>query len=262
MSAVRISVLVLSLLAPATTAPASTDAVDAVTDCVKSNQPSLSAEQEVTFRVVDRLGAERVSNAKIYWQKFGEDSKALVRFSAPPDLRGSALLLLQKGERSDMLMYLPELQKVRRVTKRSVSGSMFGTDFSYEDFERFQGLTEDGAARRLPDAEVGGRKVFVVEGHPARGDQSAYDRVVTFVDQEWCVPIRTELYEQGERLSKVMVTPSEKIEKLDAVWVPRVVTIEDVVDATRTELTVDEIEIDKKLPRKLFSERELVSRGR
>ena len=49
------------------------------------------------------------------------------------------VLLLEKKDRMpDQFMYLPELRKVRRVTKRSVAGSMFGTDFSYEDFERFQ----------------------------------------------------------------------------------------------------------------------------
>jgi hypothetical protein len=105
--------------------------VDEIADCVKANQPQLSAEQTVTMRTVDRTGSARVSNATIYWQKFGEDSKVLIRFSAPEDLRGSALLMLQKGERADMFMYLPELRKVRRLTKRSVSGSMFGTDFSY-----------------------------------------------------------------------------------------------------------------------------------
>ena len=67
--------------------------VDEITDCVKANQPRLSAEQTVTMRTLDRMGAARVSNATIYWQKFGENSKALIRFSAPEDLRGSALLM-------------------------------------------------------------------------------------------------------------------------------------------------------------------------
>jgi hypothetical protein len=233
--------------------------VDEIADCVKANQPQLSAEQTVTMRTVDRTGSARVTNATIYWQKFGEDSKVLIRFSAPEDLRGSALLMLQKGERADMFMYLPELRKVRRVTKRSVSGSMFGTDFSYEDFERFQGLAADGEAKRLPDGEVEGRKVFVLEGRPSRGEESAYERIVSFVDQEHCLPIHTELYEKGERLRKVMVMPSEKITKEAESWVPRLVLVKDLVNKTQTELLVDEIELDKKLPRKLFSQGELVS---
>jgi hypothetical protein len=227
--------------------------LEEITDCVKANRPRLSAEQSVTLRTLDRTGSARVSNATIYWQQFDENSKALIRFTAPADLRGSALLLIQKGERADMFMYLPELRRVRRVTKRSVSGSMFGTDFSYEDFERFQGFAGDGEARRLPDEEIEGRKVFVVEGKPSRGEESAYDRIVSFVDQERCIPLHTELYEKGERLRKVMVMPSGKITREAESWVPRLVLVKDLVNQTQTELLVDEIELDKKLPRKLFS---------
>jgi hypothetical protein len=236
--------------------------VDEVADCVRANQPRLSAEQTVTLRTVDRTGSARVSNATIYWQKFGENSKALIRFSEPADLRGSALLLLQKGDRADMFMYLPELRKVRRVTQRSVSGSMFGTDFTYEDFERFQGLAGDGAAARLPDAEIEGRKVFVLEGRPSRGEESAYERIVSFVDQEHCLPIQTEFYGKGERLRKVMVMPPEKITREEESWVPRLVLVKDLVNETHTELLVEEIELDKKLPRKLFSEGGLLAGSR
>jgi len=228
--------------------------VDEILDCIKANQPRLSAEQTVTLRTLDRTGSARVSSATIYWQKFGDDSKALIRFSAPDDLRGSALLLIQKGERADMFMYLPELRRVRRVTKRSITGSMFGTDFSYEDFERFQGFAEDGEVKRLPDQEVEGRKVFVVEGRPARGEESAYERIVSFVDQERCIPIHTDLYEKGESLRKVMVMPLEKVTREAESWVPRLVVVKDLVNQTQTELLVDEIELEKKLPRKLFSE--------
>ena len=237
------------------------EGVDAVTDCVKANQPRLSAEQTVTLRTVDRTGAARDSEATIYWQKFGEKSKALIRFNAPPDLRGSALLLLEQDERVDMFMYLPELRRVRRVSKHSVAGSMFGTDFTYEDFERLQGLGEDGELQRLPDAEVDGRKVFVLEGRPSRGEQSAYERSISFVDQESCIPIRTELYEKGERLRKLLVIPAEEITREGEIWVPRHVLVKDLVNETRTELLVDEIELNKKFSRKLFSESALESRS-
>jgi hypothetical protein len=53
--------------------------------------------------------------------------------------------------------------------------------------------------------------------------------------------------------------PAEKITREAESWVPRLVLVKDLVNRTQTELRVDEIELDKKLPRKLFSESELVS---
>ena len=42
-------------------------------------------------------------------------------------------------------MYLPELRSVRRVTGNTLSGTLLGTDFTYEDFLHIYGLA--GAAR-------------------------------------------------------------------------------------------------------------------
>ena len=101
--------------------------------------------------------------------------------------------------------------------------------------------------------------VFVLEGRPSRAEESAYERSVSFVDQERCIPIRTELYEQGERLRKLLLIPVEEISREADSWVPRHVLVKDLVNETQTELLVDEIELNKQLPRKLFSERELES---
>ena len=256
----RAAACLLAGLALSLAAPAGARTAEEIFECVKANQPELSVQQEITLKIVDRLGADRTLEAELFWQRFGEGSKALIRFGAPANLRGSALLMLEKGDRSDMFMYLPELQKVRRVNNRSVAGAMFGTDFSYEDFERYQGLSADGDTKRLDDGEVEGRAVYVVEARPARGDTSAYERVVSHVDQERCVPLRTELYEDGGRLRKVMEMPSEKLSQEAKSWVPRLVVMRDLLDETHTELVVEKVTLDEKLPRRLFSERALISR--
>ena len=59
----------------------------------------------------------------------------LLRVHEPADLEGAGLLLLEKSDRTDMFIYLPDLKKVKRVTSHMLSGSLFGSDFSYEDFE-------------------------------------------------------------------------------------------------------------------------------
>ena len=44
-------------------------------------------------------------------------------------------------------------------------------------------------------------------------------------------------------------------------YVPRTIVVEDLVNRTRTELTVEAIELDQQLPRRLFSQRQLESQG-
>ena len=76
------------------------------------------------------------------------------------------------------------------------------------------------------------------------------------------MPVRVELYEKGDRLRKVIHVPVESVTLDGKVWVPRRVRLDDQVSGSYTELLVDEVETEAKLPRKLFSERALISGGR
>jgi hypothetical protein len=127
--------------------------VEIVRKCLAANVPQQTSEQAVTFTAVDRTGFVTESTARLYWRQFDNGSRSTLCFSSPPDLRGSAVLLIAKEDRADIFMYLPELRKVRRINKRSVSGSVLGTDFSYEDLERLQGMSQERDLKRLEDAD-------------------------------------------------------------------------------------------------------------
>jgi hypothetical protein len=251
-------------LALALAAGADTRSPEEIAACVAANLPARSSVQTVSFQARDRTGALVESRARVYWQR-SEDglSRAMVRFSAPNDLRGAGLLFVQKASgQNDMLMYLPELGKVRRVTGRMVSGSAFGTDFSYEELERVLGIARQTATQRLPDARLDGRAVYALETRPGPGDGSAFERVVTLIAQENCVPLRMEFYEPPDRLRKELSTDPDSISKEGELYVPRRWLMRDLRDETQTVLAVEEIEVGAEIPRKMFSTRELEAGAR
>lgn len=227
---------------------------DEIAECVRKNQHHESSVGTIVLRSVDRIGAETESRATIHWKRFDNDlNRVHLEFSDPPDLRGSAMLLIEKDGPDDMFMYLPELQKVRRVTGRMVTGSMFGTDFTYEQFQRLQGMANDVSSERLPDAEEQGRPVFVIAHYPNQEEGSQFEKVVTFADQETCVPLRTDYFEKGERLRKVLTADASKIAQQGGAWVPQEMVMKDLRDETETFLVVEKIEMDAKISRKMFS---------
>ena len=150
-----LALLVLHVLLPAASAPAEeAKTAEQIQACVEANLPEKSSVQSIALRSKDRLAAITESKAVLHWKK-SEDgrSRVLIEFSQPEDLRGASVLLLERkqpGER-DMFMYLPELRTVKRITSRMVTGSMFGTDFSYEDFE----MIEDYAQKPKSTADRG-----------------------------------------------------------------------------------------------------------
>ena len=251
--------LVVLGLAPILFSAAHARTLEEVQDCMRANLPERSGIQTVSFTSVDRAGASSESRAKLYWKRFDDGlSKVMLRFSDPSDLRGAGILLLEKEERMpDQFMYLPELRKVRRVTTRMLSSSMFGTDFSYEDFQRLQGMALDSSRKLLEDSELDGAPVHVMESLPDPESGSAYERIVDHIDVETCIMLKTEMYEQGGRLRKVSDTPRSQIAQEGARFVPRQVKIRDLRDETNSTLEVEDFDLDVRISRKYFSERHL-----
>jgi outer membrane lipoprotein-sorting protein len=85
---------------------------------------------------------------------------------------------------------------------------------------------------------------------------------VAFIDKETCVPLRTESYERGDELRKLLTADSSTITREGALWVPRQQTMKDLRDQTQTDLVIEQIEIDAKIHRKMFSARELEAGAR
>lgn len=80
--------------------------------------------------------------------------KKLTEFSAPADLNGTRVLVL---DRTQMYIYLPQYEKVRRVASHTTQQGFMGTTFSYDDMNtnRFADvydaklISEDGKVAKL-----------------------------------------------------------------------------------------------------------------
>jgi hypothetical protein len=254
---VKSALALLVLAAPAFALDPVGPGAEAVQACARRNLPSTTAEQEIVLEREDRTGKGQRIEARGFWKRKGDRSRFLVRVEAPPDLRDSAFLLLERDGASDMFTYVPELRTVRRITARTLSGSLFGTDFSYEDMQQLQSTASNGEVARLPDATVDGRKAYVLSGKPARESGSAYEKIVSYVDAETCVTLKTELFAKGDRPSKVILAPADKIEKDGEIYRPGLIVVDDLDEQSRTRLTVVKARYDVDLSDRLFSEGEL-----
>jgi len=249
------------LLLLTATAGASPSTVDEIDRCVRDNLPRRNSTQTVRLRSINRVGDATETTASIFWQQ-GEDglSKVLLRFEKPLDMRGAGVLMLEKvGRLPDTFLYLPATRSVRRVSSRAASSSLFGTDFSYEDFQRLLGMAADAKKEREDDTEIAGRTAYVVTAWPGTESDSIYDRVVSTIDQATCVPLRVESFERGGELRKRLSIDVSMIAQQGDSWIPLHQTMEDLRDSTRTEVVVEAIDLDTEINRKVFSTRELES---
>jgi outer membrane lipoprotein-sorting protein len=239
------------------TAPAepSDPAVEEVRACVARNLPSEDSVQKVRFTSLDRTGSERVLEAKVYWKRFkNERSRTLIEVEAPENVRGSAYLILEEEGREDMFVYLPEFKKVRRIHPNTASGSLFGTDLSYEDIRYMRRVAGELEGKREPDSTLDGRAVYVVRMKPTGQEVSRYERIDAFIDRQDCVPLKIDFYESGERLAKELTAdPSSLRQEPGGQWIARSMAMRNIADETETRMVVEDVKIDTDLSKAFFS---------
>ncbi len=219
--------------------------LEEVNACIEANLPKTTSIQTVEFVSTDNVGYEKTTRAKTY-SKQGDDSmrRVLTLFTRPIDVRGAQYLMIEKPEGpSDMFVYTPELRKTKRITGRAASGSLFGTDFSYEDFERLHHLNKPGESRLQENQVVMDRAAYVIETRPSANAGSAYETIVSFWDQKTCVALKTESFERGQRLRKVLTSDPDQIHQVGGLWFAHSMLMRDERDNTRTQLLIENIEV-------------------
>lgn len=249
-------------LGPAAAAQDLGEGVQEIRDCVEKNAPR-AGRQQLRLERTDRGGAQRALQATAWWKRDAADrTRFLVRVEEPPDERGSAFLFLEREDgNNDLFTYLPELRTVRRISNRTVSGSFFGTDFSYEDVVELQGEAEHAHVERLPDEALDGRTVRVLQATPGPDSGSAYGRVVSRIDAETCAVLQVEMFGKSGALSKEMRVAWADVERDGERWRPRKVLIRDVEKGSETRLELGRGDWQAEVPDRYFNQSEL-AKGR
>ncbi|HVM32603.1 MAG TPA: outer membrane lipoprotein-sorting protein, partial [bacterium] len=95
-------------------------------------------------------------------QPNGIDSKFLAKFLDPADIRGTGFLQIEHSDADDdQWVYLPALQKSRRLVANNKKDSFFGSDFSYGDITLPKPEVYTNTLK--PSEPVAGQDCYVVE---------------------------------------------------------------------------------------------------
>ena len=193
-----------------------------VQSCLERTAPQISLKENISLNVSDEKGVVSEMRAEVYWKRFENDlSKAVIRFTDPPH-KSRIALLLEQSDAIDaepaMTIYLPELRSTRRIVGTALNGSMFGTGFSYDDFAQMQHVISHRKVRMLAEEELAGRANYVIETLP-NFEYSDYRRVVTLIDKQWCIPVRTRFYGRTDQQLKEMLVATEDVRQFGDRWV-------------------------------------------
>jgi len=174
-----------------------------------------------------------------------------MKFTAPADIAGSGFLMIIDGAAQETLVYLPALDRVRRVAGGQRGESFFGSDFSYEDVE---GIDSGDYTHELVEVRDG--PVYVVEATPKPEAESSYDRLLLDVPEDTLIPERVTYYLDGEAVKELTVRDVEEVGDYLLGLERRMETLIDGQDdGSFTIIRQRDLTLDEELPDEVFSER-------
>lgn len=197
-----------------------------------------SQRYEGTLEVIDARG--RITRKSWRYERIGShgDSKAVIRFTAPAEVKGVALLILNHPERaSDQWMWTPALQRERRIALQDRSTRFFGTDFSFEDLEERDVNQYD--YRLLGEETVEGAPCWKIESRPKQTRASQYTRSLLWIRKENYTFARIENFIGQEPVRRASY---REVRNVQGIWTPRQIEMADLRRNSRTVLRLEKLE--------------------
>lgn len=210
----------------------------------------------VTMLLTEQGRAPRVRNMILHRRDAGNGEVAtLIRFTAPADIDGTGLLTQDSaaGESSQWI-YLPAMQRTRRVDSNRKGGRFVNSDYYFEDLRDRKPNMD--VHRVIGRERVGEVECDVLESVPADASNSVYKRRLSWIDPESLLPLRVDFFEKkADEPSKRLLV--EKHEQMGDYWTAMDSTLTDLAKGHQTRLVVERIVYDRDLPERLFSSKAL-----
>lgn len=199
---------------------------------------SKSERYQGTLEVQDAKGKTRAW--RWTFERIGSfgDSKSMLRFLAPPEVKGVALLIVNHpNSASEQWLWTPAIDRERRVALQDRSGRFFGTDFTFEDLEERDIAQFD--YRTAGTETVDNAPCWKIESHPKQSRPSQYTSSLLWVRKDNYVLARIENYAQDKLVRTIRY---RDIQKVDNLWTPRLIEVEDPAHKSRTVLKLEKLE--------------------
>lgn len=219
---------------------AMTPSVQAIDACMRANIPQALQIRQFSLNSVDRNGAGRQMKGRLYALRDNGLLRTMLRIDEPADLRGAAYLLREgKAQEQDaMYVFLPALNKVRRIMGGTQDNALFGTDISYADIKQISHAFGGGRVELEKTDKLDGRDAYVLKLTPDAAQQSRFAQIRTWVDSASCVALRADFI-ADDQVRKRYSASARDLQKSGPHWYVSKGRMDDLVERSHTDLSID-----------------------
>jgi len=208
----------------------------------KAQERTLSKSEHYTgtLQVID--AHKKVTEKRWIFDRIGShgDSKSILRFTAPPEVKGVALLVVNHPERaSDQWMWTPALERDRRIALQDRSARFFGTDFSFEDLEERD--VNQFSYNLLGEEPQAAAACWKLESRPKQTKASQYTSSQLWIRKDNYVIIRIDHYKKDKLMRRIDYSD---VEKVQGIWTPKTFEVADPARNSRTVMKIENLRYD------------------
>ena len=179
-------------------------------------------------------------------------NKAFTQYLSPPREEGSKMLKLDDV----LLTYSPQTDRIIQISGHMLRQSIMGSDMSYNDVMEDKPLEQLYNATLEKEENLNGRRCFVLFLE-SKTEGISYPKRREWVDAEYFLPIKEELYAKSGKLLKS--TSMDGIKKIGERWFPTRFIFKDELkkNSKGTEWIIKDIQFDQNIPEVIFSKSNL-----
>lgn len=208
--------------------------------CMQANLPERFSVEEFVLSSSNADASQQTLSGQFFFTRVSRTGdevapRAMMRIEYPQALRDASYLVISSDDylRDGMFVYMPAVDRVRRIAGTFADGRLFGTDLSYYDYKQFRNAFGDMQPSWMGADTHQGRSVDRMRFTPSVADETSYDHVDALIDRKSCLPLKLDFYENG-RLRKVLDVPAESIRADGKRWYMQEFTIRDLRGNTAT----------------------------
>ena len=229
-----LSVLVAAALAPLRAA----DDARTIVEEAQRRTEAKSERYEGLLRVIDAKG--KVADKRWIYMRLGAhgNSKSLLRFTDPAEVKGVTLLVLNHPDRaSDQWMWTPALQRERRIALQDRSTRFFGTDFSFEDLEERD--VNQYEYRLLGEQAIDGVACWRIESVPSQKKISQYSRSEVWIRKDNYAFAQVDSFVKSDLVRRLKYSDLVQVQ---GIWTARKLEMNDLRRNSRTILSLEKLQ--------------------
>ena len=174
--------------------------------------------------------------------------KAFTEYISPPREAGTKMLKIG----NKLWTYSPQTDRVIQISGHMLRQSVMGSDMSYNDMMEDKPIEELYGASIEGSIEINGRDHWIVVLE-AKINGLAYLKRKSWIDKEYLLPMKEELYAKSGKLLKT--STMSDVKRIQGRWFPSRFNFRDELkrNSKGTEWIIDDIEFDIEISNSRFS---------